>query len=116
MASKTKNKKRRKIAQERVEILFSLAQEEAMKGNKEWADRYVKLARRIAMRCNISISRKHKRKFCKYCYSYLFPDRARVRTNPKKKRVEIKCLNCKEKIFFPYAQEVKQRRKTKREP
>ena len=89
----------RKIALERIEILFNNANE--IKDNS-LADRYIYLARKIAMRYNIKIPSKLKRKYCHSCYNYFYPARYKVRTNPKNKAIEYTCLNCKKITRFGY--------------
>jgi ribonuclease P protein subunit RPR2 len=83
----------KKIASERIEILFKEA-DKAFKKDQALANRYVTLARKISMRYKVPIPRVLKRKFCKHCYKYLMPGvNCRVRT--KKGKVIQYCLNCK---------------------
>ena len=58
-------------ALKQIEHLFSEA--ELVFPNKARANRYVKLARKLAMKVNLRLPSKLKRRFCKYCYSYLKP-------------------------------------------
>lgn len=81
------------IAKKRIDILFRQAKRAAIKDRLDRADRYVELARKIAMRHNISIKSKWKRRICKECYSYLFPDKT-AKTRISKGRLITKCLNC----------------------
>ena len=84
---------RLKIAKERIEILFNLAEKELK--NPERGRRYVELARKIGMRCNVRLTPEQKRKFCKKCNQLLIPKKTcEIKTNPQKKLMEIKCLNC----------------------
>src|SRR3989338_5758945 len=93
------------IANERIKILFDLAEKE-FRENKKYANRYVELARRIGMRYNVKIPKELKSKFCKHCKSYLVPGINSVhRANPKEKAVEILCKECGEKMRFPYRKE-----------
>ncbi len=81
------------IAGERIDILFDLAEEEALARNLHRADRYVELARKIGMRYNVRIPRRYRRRFCKHCHCYLMPSincRVRIRGN----RTVIFCENC----------------------
>jgi len=57
----------RRIAQERMDILFRLAEREALQRREARARRYVDLARRIGMRYNVRIPAEFKRRFCKGC-------------------------------------------------
>lgn len=92
----------KRIGLERIEILF----EEAKK-NQEYADRYVFLARKLAMRYNIKIPRNLKRKYCHHCYKYFYPKRYKVRTNPKNKAIEYTCQVCQNVTRFGYRNEGK---------
>jgi len=93
MAKPTIPKHRQKeIAKERIEILFKLA-EKVFPENKSLANRYVTLARKIAMRVKVRIPLELKRKFCKHCYGFLKPGvNSRIRTREGK--VIISCLEC----------------------
>ncbi|MCD6381752.1 MAG: hypothetical protein J7L43_02120 [Candidatus Aenigmarchaeota archaeon] len=94
---------RKKIAKERIQILFEEAEKAAKKDRFELADRYVELARKIGMRYNVRIPRELKRRFCKYCYTYLYPGKtAEVKIDSKKKVVKVKCLKCGKVMNFPY--------------
>jgi ribonuclease P protein subunit RPR2 len=63
------------------------------------ANRYIKLARKNAMKVNLKIPRNLKRKFCKHCYFYLVPGKnCRVRIH--KSRVIYYCFNCKKFMRF----------------
>ena len=87
------NNKYKLLAKERINVLFNQANEIFNKDSK-LADRYVILARKIAMKARIRIPKEFKRKFCKHCYSYLKPGfNCRVRTRDKK--IIYYCMNCK---------------------
>jgi ribonuclease P protein subunit RPR2 len=81
-----------RIARERIEILMSLAEEEA-RSNPERAKRYATLAKRIAMRCSMRFPRKWKRRVCKKCFTFLVPGR-NYRVRIYKGRVIMTCLEC----------------------
>ncbi len=107
-----KPKWQKEIARERIEILFKLADEEFRNGRKDLANRYVKLARKIAMKYNVRIPRYLKRRFCKKCHAYLKPGvNARVRVRSKQKYVLITCLECGHKMRFPYVREKKTKKR-----
>ncbi len=84
------NKKQeiRKIALQRVEQLFVEAEK-----NPEMGNRYVALARRIAMKVELPLPSKYKRRFCKFCYAYFRPGNFRSRI--KDKVLITYCLKCK---------------------
>jgi len=92
--------KERKIALDRIETLFSEA-EKAFKQKPELSNRYVELARKIAMKTKVRIRSELKKRFCKHCYSYLKPGvNCRVRLGDK--HLVYYCLNCKGLMRFPY--------------
>ncbi len=83
----------RRIAHERMEVLFGLAEKEALQGHAARARRYVDLARRLGMRYNVRMPPEFKRRFCKMCLAYLVPAvNARVRVG--RGRVVVTCLAC----------------------
>jgi len=59
---------KQKIAQERIEILFKLAQEEFDK-HPERSKRYLELIDKIRMRVNLRLTKEQKKKFCKKCHT-----------------------------------------------
>ena len=85
MSRKSIPKKQQKlIAKERIKVLFGEAQNVFAK-NKGLSNRYVTLARKLAMKARCRIPLEFKRRFCKHCYKYLFPGRnCRVRTREGK--------------------------------
>jgi ribonuclease P protein subunit RPR2 len=102
------------IAEERVNILFYLAERSALSGDLESASRYVGRARDIALKYNIRLGQRYAGNFCRGCGKYLLPGKTSiVRINSKEKRVETKCLSCHEKRYRPYINEVKERRRSR---
>jgi ribonuclease P protein subunit RPR2 len=98
------------LVHKRFDRLFELAEERALAHDFKLANRYIELARKIGMRHNIRIPTKYKRRFCKYCNSYLLPSaNARIRT--RKCRVVIFCESCKKITRIPFIKEVKGRRR-----
>ena len=82
-----------RVANERIQVLFDLADREASAGNSDLADRYVGLARKIGMRYNIRIPRELNLRMCKYCHRHLRPGAtAHVRT--RNGRLVITCSHC----------------------
>lgn len=70
----------REVARARLRELGELARREALAGRLDRADRYVEVARSIAMRTQLSLPRELRRRVCRSCYAYLLPGRtARVR-------------------------------------
>ncbi|MEW5896185.1 MAG: ribonuclease P protein component 4 [Nanoarchaeota archaeon] len=87
------------IARERIKILFQQA-EDTFSENRALSNRYVALARKIAMKVKVKIPIHLKRKFCKHCRSFLMPGvNSRIRT--RKGRVVISCFECKKFMRIP---------------
>lgn len=83
----------RRIALERMVVLFGLAEKEALQRHGARARRYVDLARRIGMRYNVRTPPEFKRRFCKACLAYFIPGvNARVRVG--RGRVVVTCTAC----------------------
>ncbi|HDI06643.1 MAG TPA: ribonuclease P [Candidatus Aenigmarchaeota archaeon] len=108
------------IAKKRIEKLFKLAEEELKKGNLERTKRYIYLARKIGMKCQYTLPRELKRKFCKKCNMMLIPGiSCEVKLNKKTKTKDIKCFNCNYIRRYPYGEQNrrkfnKTRRKTEK--
>ncbi|MBN2142218.1 ribonuclease P [Candidatus Woesearchaeota archaeon] len=92
--------KEKLVAKERIEVLFSLAAEAFWK-SRSLCNRYVSLARKIAMKYKVSIRPELKRRFCKHCYKYLMPG-VNVRVRTTEGHVTYYCLECKKFMRFPY--------------
>lgn len=91
--------KQKEIALHRIKILFQQA-EEIFPKNKALANRYVSLARKMAMKVHAQIPRELKRRVCKHCYSFLKPGvNCRIRTREGK--VVIYCMECKQFTRIP---------------
>jgi len=87
-----KSKEDISVAKDRIKKLFDEAAA-IFKKEPKLADRYVHLARKIAMKFKIKLTSSQKRKFCKHCYKYLNSKNSRVRTRDGK--VIISCFECK---------------------
>ncbi|MCD6461403.1 MAG: hypothetical protein J7L61_01515 [Thermoplasmata archaeon] len=107
MSRKKRLKRKREargIARERIDILFGLAEEEALHGDMERAARYVHLLRKIGMRYNVPVPHRYRLHICRGCDSFLVPGKnARVRLS--KYRVRVECLSCGRVQRFPYLRE-----------
>jgi ribonuclease P protein subunit RPR2 len=105
----------KKIAKKRITELFSLsnlARKNKLLG-KDFSNRYVYLARKIAMKSNVSIPKEQKLRLCKHCYKHLTPgDNCRVRL--KNHMLIYYCLECKKFMKFPYIKEQKAKRTSKK--
>jgi len=96
----------KRIAKERIEILFKQAETAANQKKLNLANRYIELARKIGMRYNVRLEREQKRKFCRYCRAYLKPGiSCSVRIDSKQKLIKVKCFSCNKIIHYPYKNE-----------
>ncbi|MGB9675182.1 MAG: ribonuclease P protein component 4 [Candidatus Nanoarchaeia archaeon] len=96
----------KKIASERIDILFKEAEAAAKTGNIDRATRYLFLARKLAMKFNLRFSREQRRKFCHKCYTWLQPGKnVQIKLNPKLKAVEYICKACGHINRYPYIKE-----------
>jgi len=89
-----------KLARQRIKKLFEQA-EQRFGEDPKLSDRYVYLARKIAMKFKIRIPPELKRRFCKHCYSYLVPNkncRVRIRND----KIIYSCFNCKKFMRLGY--------------
>ncbi len=92
----------RELALERIRRLFELA-EESHREKTNMADRYIELAREMAMHYKTGIPKEFRTRFCRACGSYLSAgSTSTVRTNKAKKAVVIKCNKCGNIMRFPY--------------
>ena len=106
-------RERKRIALHRIHRLFQQAERRAFENRLELANRYVELARKIAMRYLVRMPRAYKRRYCKHCYAYLVPGK-NCRVRLKKRKVVVTCFNCGGLMRYPYLKEIKMRRKNAR--
>ncbi len=91
-----------RIARERIDILFSIAEKEFRK-HPERSRRYVELAQKIGLRYNVRLSSEEKRKFCKKCNTLLkLGVTSQTRLDKNTKTVNVTCLNCQKVYRYPY--------------
>ena len=85
----------KQIALQRVHILFCLARK-VVHEDPELAQRYVEIARKIAMGTKLRLPREYRRLVCRHCKSFILPGvNCRVRTQSRREpHVVITCLNC----------------------
>jgi ribonuclease P protein subunit RPR2 len=95
-----KPEEHKELAQKAIEKYFSMA-EKMFKEDGKLSDKYVKDARKTAMKFKVRIPTKYKRRMCKKCLSYLVPGvNCRIRVH--KKNVITYCFNCKNIMKFGY--------------
>ena len=85
----------KQIALKRVHVLFQLAKEVIHK-NPELAQRYVQIARKIAMRTRLKLPKEYRSLICRKCKSFILPGvNCRVRIQHRREpHMVITCLNC----------------------
>jgi ribonuclease P protein subunit RPR2 len=106
MKERSRSPVTKKIARERIEILFEQAMQ-AFSAHPERSNRYVDLARRIAMRQRIRIDREYRYQFCHHCYTFLVPGK-NMRVRVHRSMVVVTCHSCNKKTRYrvvrPYVQ------------
>jgi ribonuclease P protein subunit RPR2 len=83
------------IALKRVHMLFGLAKE-VIHEDPELAQRYVQIARKIAMRTQLRLPKEYRRLICRKCKSFILPGvNCRIRIQQRREpHMVITCLNC----------------------
>ncbi|NYT06648.1 MAG: ribonuclease P [Methanomicrobiales archaeon] len=89
----------RKIARERIAILFARARE-FFDEDPAVSRRCVALARRIAMRQRVRIDRVFRRQFCRHCHAFLVPGR-NMRVRIHRGKVIVTCRECGRQMRYP---------------
>lgn len=92
MTVKSQNIQTKKLAGERIEILFEQAKVFAGT-NPAWSDRCVERARAIAMRQRMRMEWVHRRQYCHHCYAYYLHG-VNVRVRVQRGHVIVTCLCC----------------------
>jgi len=95
----------RALALGRMERLAQMAEQMARQGDLVRSRRYNDLARRIAMRCNISM--RYGTTICPYCLVTLLPGRT-CRVRLSRSRLTLSCLGCGKVRRLPYLREKKE--------
>ncbi|MCW4002158.1 MAG: ribonuclease P [Candidatus Bathyarchaeota archaeon] len=85
----------KQTALQRIHTLFRLARE-VFREDPELANRYVKIARKIAMGTKLRLPREYRRLVCKHCKSFILPGvNCRVRIQSRREpHLVMTCLNC----------------------
>lgn len=92
----------RRIAMQRIQKLFSLAKE-TLNEDPSLAQRYVEIARRIAMAARVHLPTEYRRQICKHCKSFILPGvNCRVRIKQQREpHVVITCFGCGKQTRIP---------------
>ncbi|MEM1538890.1 MAG: ribonuclease P [Candidatus Bathyarchaeia archaeon] len=90
------------IAMRRIVTLFLLARE-TYREDPNLAQRYVNIARRIAMAAKVRLPIEYRRQICRHCKSFLLPGvNCRVRIKQRREpHVTITCLKCGNHMRVP---------------
>jgi ribonuclease P protein subunit RPR2 len=99
---KKMNAEVRRIAAQRIQMLFLQARETYHR-DPALAQRYVNMARKIAMAAKIRLPTEYRRLVCRHCKSFILPGRnCRVRTKQRREpHMVITCLNCGKQMRIP---------------
>ncbi|MGB9713393.1 MAG: ribonuclease P protein component 4 [Candidatus Bathyarchaeales archaeon] len=102
----------RRIALSRIRTLFSLANE-IYSEDPVLAQRYVDVARRIAMAARVRLPKEYRRQVCRHCKSFILPGvNCRVRVKQKREpHVVVTCFNCGKHMRIPL-KDVKEKTRT----
>ncbi|MEM1563533.1 MAG: ribonuclease P [Candidatus Bathyarchaeia archaeon] len=92
----------RYIARQRIQTLFRLAKE-IYHDDPLLAQRYVDIARRVAMAAKIRLPKEYRRMVCRHCKSFILPGvSCRVRIKQRREpHVVITCLKCGKHMRIP---------------
>jgi ribonuclease P protein subunit RPR2 len=85
----------RQIALQRIRTLFRLAKEK-IRESPQLSQRYVEIARKIAMRTKLQLPKEYRYTICRHCKKFIYPGvNCRVRLQQKRKSHIVKtCLIC----------------------
>ncbi len=108
-ARKNAGKRPNAAGEQHIAELFALA-EKAFKEDPKLSNRYVRLARELAMRIRKPLPRELKRRICKRCFSFLVPG-ANCRVRTQRGKVVYYCKSCKKLMRLPFVKERKERRR-----
>ena len=102
----------RRMAIQRIRRLFRLARE-IITEDPALAQRYVNMARKVAMTARVRLPKEYRHQVCRHCKSFILPGvNCRVRIKQRREpHLVITCLNCGEQMRIPL-----RKRKGKPEP
>lgn len=98
MKERSKNSLTKTVAGERIRQLFLQARN-AFPKHPERSNRYVELARRIAMRQRVRIDRELRRQYCHHCFAFLVPG-LNMRVRVHRGNVIVTCGECNGKMRY----------------
>jgi len=96
------NRANKKIALQRIHSLFQLARD-VIREDEELAQRYIAIARKIAMAARVRIPREYRRQICRGCKKFILPGvNCRVRIQQRREpHVVVTCDYCGRHMRFP---------------
>ncbi|MEM3735342.1 MAG: ribonuclease P [Candidatus Bathyarchaeia archaeon] len=99
----------KRIAQQRIQTLFRLARE-TYRDDPLLAQRYVDIARRVAMAAKIRLPKEYRRMVCRHCKGFILPGvSCRVRIKQRREpHVVITCLKCGKHMRIPLKRKEKE--------
>ncbi|NIO37591.1 ribonuclease P [Candidatus Bathyarchaeota archaeon] len=97
MANKAKH-----MAIQRIQILFQLATE-MIHEDPNLAQRYITIARKVAMAAKVRLPREYRHQICRHCKNFIIPGvNCRVRIKQTREpHIVITCLLCREHMRIP---------------
>jgi len=100
----------KRIAIQRIRRLFRLARE-IINEDPALAQRYVNIARNVAMTARVRLPKKYRHQVCRHCKSFIFPGvNCRVRIKQRREpHLVITCLNCGKQTRIPLKHKEKQK-------
>lgn len=92
----------KRIAIQRIRRLFRLAGK-IIHEDSVLAQRYVDIARKVAMAASVRLPREYRRQVCRHCKSFILPGvNCRVRIKQRREpHMVITCLNCGKQMRMP---------------
>jgi len=92
----------KRIATQRIRRLFRLARE-TIHEDRALAQRYVNMARKVAMAARIRLPKEYRHQVCRHCKSFILPGvNCRVRIKQRREpHLVITCLNCGKQTRIP---------------
>ncbi len=92
MAPRRNKTAERKIATERIERLFEAAGD-VYETDESLSNRYIIIAKKIAMKYRIKIPDQYRMGYCRKCLSFFSPGK-NTRTRINHGKVSVTCMNC----------------------
>jgi len=100
----------KRIAMQRIRTLFHLARE-TVHEDTALAQRYVDIARKVAMAAKVRLPKEYRSQICRHCKSFILPGvNCRVRIKQRREpHIVITCLNCGKQMRIPLKRKEKSR-------